>query len=140
ILVEHGAKPLGREFPETSIGWYRREFVLPGSDEGRRICVEFDGIFRNATIFFNGHYITQNMSGYAPIALDLTDFAKFADKSAMKRAAQQNAALAAAPDDRARARIAASTEVPGRNVLVVGVDASLDQGWYYEPPEVYRHV
>jgi beta-galactosidase len=24
ILVEHGGKPLGREFPETSIGWYRK--------------------------------------------------------------------------------------------------------------------
>ncbi len=56
ILVEHGGKPLGREFPETSIGWYRREFFLPASDAGRRICVEFDGIFRNATVFFNGHY------------------------------------------------------------------------------------
>ena len=77
ILVEHGAKPLGREYPETSIGWYRREFVLPASDAGRRICVEFDGIFRNATVFFNGHYMTQNMSGYAPVALDLTDFANF---------------------------------------------------------------
>ncbi len=50
ILVEHGGKPLGREFPETSIGWYRREFFLPASDSGRRICVEFDGIFpRNAS-------------------------------------------------------------------------------------------
>ena len=77
ILVEHGAKPLGREYPETSIGWYRREFVLPASDMGRRICVEFDGIFRNATVFFNGHYITENMSGYAPLNLDLTDFANF---------------------------------------------------------------
>ena len=77
ILVEHGAKPLGREFPETSIGWYRREFVLPEGDAGKRICVQFDGIFRNATVFFNGHYMTQNMSGYAPLHLDLTDFANF---------------------------------------------------------------
>ena len=80
ILVEHGAKPLGREYPETSIGWYRREFVLPASDAGRRISVEFDGIFRNAMVFFNGHYLTQNMSGYAPVALDLTDFANFGDR------------------------------------------------------------
>ena len=39
ILVGHGAKPLGREFPETSSGWYRREFVLPASDTDRRITV-----------------------------------------------------------------------------------------------------
>ena len=72
ILVEHGGKPLGREYPETSVGWYRREFVLPASDPGRRICVEFDGIFRNATVFFNGHFMAKNMSGYAPLNLDLT--------------------------------------------------------------------
>jgi beta-galactosidase len=118
ILVEHGAKPLGREYPETSIGWYRREFVLPASDMGRRICVEFDGIFRNATVFFNGHYIAQNMSGYAPLNLDLTDFANFGSGT------QASAGAAA----------------PGANVLVVRVDASLDEGWFYEGAGIYRHA
>jgi beta-galactosidase len=118
ILVEHGAKPLGREYPETSIGWYRREFFLPASDAGRRICVEFDGIFRNAMVFFNGHYLTQNMSGYAPAALDLTDFANFGDKTPPR----------------------AGVDAPGRNVLVVRVDASLDEGWFYEGAGIYRHA
>ncbi len=140
ILVGHGAKPLGREYPETSVGWYRREFVLPGGDAGQRICVEFDGIFRNATIFFNGHYITENMSGYAPVAVDLTDFANFADKAAMDKAEKDKAALAAATDDRAKARITAGLSTPGKNVLVVRVDASLDEGWFYEGAGIYRHV
>ncbi|MDP9050175.1 MAG: DUF4982 domain-containing protein [Acidobacteriota bacterium] len=121
ILVEHGGKALGREFPETSIGWYRREFVLPESDSNKRICVQFDGIFRNATVFFNGHYITQNMSGYAPLYLDLTDFANFG---------------AAAVTATARPGSAAT----GSNVLVVRVDASLDEGWFYEGAGIYRHV
>jgi beta-galactosidase len=118
ILVEHGGKPLGREYPETSIGWYRREFFLPASDAGRRICVEFDGIFRNATVFFNGHYLTENMSGYAPLALDLTDFANFGDRTPP----------------------GAGADAPGRNVLVVRVDASLDEGWFYEGAGIYRHA
>jgi beta-galactosidase len=121
ILVEHGAKPLGREYPETSIGWYRREFVLPESDSGKRICVQFDGIFRNATVFFNGHYITENMSGYAPLYLDLTDFANF---GAGTVAAGARSGTAAA----------------GSNVLVVRVDASLDEGWFYEGAGIYRHA
>jgi beta-galactosidase len=118
ILVEHGGKPLGREYPETSIGWYRREFFLPATDSGRRICVEFDGIFRNATVFFNGHYIAENMSGYAPLALDLTDFANFGDKTPPR----------------------AGASAPGSNVLVVRVDASLDEGWFYEGAGIYRHA
>ena len=140
-LVGHGAKPLGREYPETSIGWYRREFVLPAGDVGRRICVEFDGIFRNATVFFNGHYIAENMSGYAPLNLDLTDFANFADKAAMDRAAADQARLAAAGTDAAAAaRIRAGTQAPGNNVLVVRVDATLDEGWFYEGAGIYRHA
>jgi beta-galactosidase len=118
ILVEHGGKPLGREFPETSIGWYRREIVLPASDAGQRICVEFDGIFRNATVFFNGHYIADNMSGYAPLNLDLTDFANLGSGTAEK----------------------AGAAAPGSNVLVVRVDASLDEGWFYEGAGIYRHA
>jgi beta-galactosidase len=141
ILVEHGGKPLGREFPATSIGWYRREFVLPASDAGRKICVEFDGIFRNATIFFNGHFIATNMSGYAPLNLDLSDFANFADKAAMDRATADQARLAAAVNDPAAvARIRAGIQKPGTNELVVRVDASLDEGWFYEGAGIYRHV
>lgn len=141
ILVEHGGKPLGREYPETSVGWYRREFVLSGSDVGRRICVEFDGIFRNATVFFNGHYMAENMSGYAPLNLDLTDFANFADKAALDKLAADQARVAkAGTDSAAVAKIRAGMQTPGSNVLVVRVDASLDEGWFYEGAGIYRHA
>ncbi len=46
-LKSHGYKPLGRRYPDTSVGWYRREFDIPASDQGRRITVEFDGAFRD---------------------------------------------------------------------------------------------
>jgi len=98
--------------------------VLPASDAGRRISVEFDGIFRNATVFFNGHFIAENMSGYAPLNLDLTDFANFADKAAMDRLASDQARLEKAQAARTRraARIKAECQTPGKNVLVVRVD------------------
>jgi beta-galactosidase len=143
ILVEHGGKPLGREFPETSIGWYRREFVLPGSDAGRRISVEFDGIFRNATVFFNGHFIAENMSGYAPLNLDLSDFANFADEAAKHSFDEDTARLAkaqAAGDKKQIEQIKSRMRAPGTNVLVVRVDASLDEGWFYEGAGIYRHA
>jgi beta-galactosidase len=105
-LPEHGGHPVGREFPETSIGWYRRVFDLPSSDEGQRICIDFDGMFRNAVVMFNGHYIGVNFSGYAPFHCDVTDFAQFGDK----------------------------------NVLVVRVDATEGEGWFYEGAGIYRHV
>ncbi len=73
-LNSHGYKPLGRRYPETSVGWYRREFEIPASDAGRRISVEFDGVFRDILIFVNGCFIGRNDNGYAPFHFDLTDF------------------------------------------------------------------
>ena len=35
-LAQHGGKPLGRDYPENSIGWYRRVFEIPSSDAGKR--------------------------------------------------------------------------------------------------------
>ncbi|HTS11154.1 MAG TPA: beta-galactosidase GalA [Candidatus Limnocylindrales bacterium] len=105
-LQERGAHPLGREFPDTSIGWYRRVFDLSASDEGRRISFEFDGMFRNAIVLFNGHYMGVNFSGYAPYRCDVTDFANYGAK----------------------------------NVLVVRVDATEGEGWFYEGAGIYRHV
>ena len=77
----HGFKPLGRRYPETSVGWYRREFDIPATDKGRRIAVEFDGAFRDVLIFVNGCFIGRNNNGYAPFRFDLTDFLAFGAKN-----------------------------------------------------------
>jgi len=77
----HGYKPLGRRYPESSVGWYRREFEIPLSDLGRRIWVEFDGAFRDVLIFVNGCFIGRNNNGYAPFRFDLTDFLSYGAKN-----------------------------------------------------------
>ncbi len=77
----HGYKPLGRRYPETSVGWYRREFEIPASDLGRRIAIEFDGAFRDVLIFVNGCFIGRNDNGYAPFRFDLTDFLSYGAKN-----------------------------------------------------------
>jgi beta-galactosidase len=102
----HGYKPLGRRYPETSVGWYRRTFELPKEDSGRRINIEFDGAFRSALVFLNGYFIGRNDNGYAPFSFDVTDFANFG----------------------------------GKNFLVVRMDASFGDGWFYEGAGIYRHV
>jgi beta-galactosidase len=80
-LQSHGFKPLGRRYPETSVGWYRREFDIPASDAGRRIAVEFDGAFRDVLIFVNGCFIGRNDNGYAPFRFDITDFLAVGQKN-----------------------------------------------------------
>jgi beta-galactosidase len=73
-LPEQGGYPLGRNFPETSIGWYRKVFSLAKADKGKRFELVFDGIYRDAVVLVNGHYIAGNFSGYAPFHFDITDY------------------------------------------------------------------
>src|SRR6201997_2483477 len=80
-LRPHGYKPLGRRYPETSVGWYRREFEIPQSDLGRRIWVEFDGAMRDVLVFVNGCFIGRNDNGYAPFRFQLTDFLAYGKKN-----------------------------------------------------------
>jgi beta-galactosidase len=77
----HGYKPLGRRYPETSVGWYRREFEIPAGDAGRRISIEFDGAFRDVIVFVNGCFVGRNNNGYAPFRFDLTDFLAYGAKN-----------------------------------------------------------
>jgi beta-galactosidase len=105
-LTSKGSYPLGRDYPETSVGWYRRVFELAAADGAKRISVEFDGAYRETMVVFNGFYIGRHSGGYDPFSFDLTDFAS-----------------------------------PGApNVLLVRVDATLSDGWFYEGAGIYRHV
>jgi len=105
-LRDYGYKPVGRNFPETSIGWYRRVFEIPASDANRRLSLEFDGVFRDAVVVLNGIFLGRNLSGYAPFRFDITDFARYGEK----------------------------------NILVVRVDVTEHEGWFYEGAGIYRHV
>jgi beta-galactosidase len=80
-LRSHGYKPLGRRYPETSVGWYRRECEIPASDVGRRIWVEFDGAFRDVLVFVNGCFVGRSDNGYIPFRFDLTDFLAYGAKN-----------------------------------------------------------
>jgi len=80
-LRSHGYRPLGRRYPETSVGWYRRGFEIPVSDLGRRISIEFDGAMRDVLVFVNGCFIGRNNNGYTPFRFDLTDFINYGGKN-----------------------------------------------------------
>jgi len=102
----HGYKTVGRKFPATSVGWYRKTFVIPESDLGRRIAIQFDGVYRNSIVWLNGFYLGEEHSGYSGFRYDITDYLNYG----------------------------------GENVIAVRVDASMEEGWFYEGAGIYRHV
>ena len=104
--MAHGYKPVGGLFPGTSIGWYRKHFLVDRKDSGLRFQIQFDGIFRDANTWINGIYLGNNKSGYVGVDYDITDYLNY-DKE---------------------------------NVIVVRVDATQYEGWFYEGAGIYRHV
>lgn len=104
--LSHGFKAIGGNFPDRTIGWYRKTFFIPASDDGREVSVEFDGIFRNSIVWINGHYLGIEPSGYSSFHYNLTDYLNYG----------------------------------GDNVIVVRVDAGMEEGWFYEGAGIYRHV
>jgi beta-galactosidase len=73
----HGYKAIGRNFPERSVGWYRKTFAVPATDLGRRISLEFDGVFRDSVVWVNGFYLGRQPSGYVDFRYDLTDYLNY---------------------------------------------------------------
>ncbi|WP_018755716.1 beta-galactosidase GalA [Paenibacillus terrigena] len=73
----HGYKPIGRPNPATSIGWYRKRFSVAVDDKGKRLSIEFDGIFRDSQIWLNGYYLGRHESGYTSFRCDITDCVSF---------------------------------------------------------------
>lgn len=73
----HGYKTVGYKYPETSVGWYRKEFFIPESDKGKHISLQFDGIFRNAQVWVNGFYLGQEPSGYATQTYDISEYLNY---------------------------------------------------------------
>lgn len=71
--VEHGFVPVGPDYPQNSVGWYRKTFSISAEDEGKRICIEFDGVFRDSIVWVNGHRMGRHASGYVPFRYDITD-------------------------------------------------------------------
>ena len=73
----HGYKTVGYKYPETSVGWYRKMINIPSEDLGKHIALQFDGIFRNAQVWFNGFWMGVEPSGYATQVYDVTEYVNY---------------------------------------------------------------
>ncbi|NQT27155.1 DUF4982 domain-containing protein [candidate division KSB1 bacterium] len=77
----HGYKKIGREWPGNSIGWYRKTFEIPADDLGRRLTIEFDGVFRDCEVWFNGHPLWHHQSGYTSFGIDVSDYVNYGEEN-----------------------------------------------------------
>jgi beta-galactosidase len=59
-------------YAPTGIGWYRKRFRLPAGYAGRRVSIEFDGVYQNSEVWINGRYLGKRPFGYISFSHDLT--------------------------------------------------------------------
>jgi len=71
------ASPHTGKLPWKGEGWYRKRFVLPAADSGRRIYLDFDGVMAMPTIYVNGHKAGGWDYGYMSFRVDATDWVEF---------------------------------------------------------------
>ncbi len=61
----------------TGIGWYRRAFTAPEDWRGKKVFVEFDGVYQNSDVWLNGQLLGHRPFGYISFEYDLTPHLKF---------------------------------------------------------------
>ena len=77
---QNPATPGGGALP-GGLGWYRKTFKIPESNKGKKIFVEFDGVYRNSEVWINGHSLGKRPFGYISFSYELTPFLKFGNES-----------------------------------------------------------
>lgn len=59
------------------VGWYRKHFRLSSEDEGKKIFIDFDGVYQNSEVWINGHSLGRRPYGFIGFQHDLTPYVKF---------------------------------------------------------------
>ena len=67
----------GGGFLPGGVGWYRKTFTLPESAKGRRVFVEFEGVYMDSDVWLNGRKLGNRPYGYSSFEYELTPFLKF---------------------------------------------------------------
>ncbi|MFB6318971.1 sugar-binding domain-containing protein [Saccharicrinis sp. FJH54] len=65
--------------PETGytvggIGWYRKVFHVGENDISRAFRIKFDGVYKDAEVWINGHKMGIHNNGYTPFEYNVTEY------------------------------------------------------------------
>ncbi len=70
-------------FTTGGLAWYRKTFVVPASQKGKRIRLQFDGIYMNADFWLNGRHLGNHPYGYTSFWYDITNDIKPGEKNVL---------------------------------------------------------
>lgn len=70
--VDSGGTISGNGFFQGGLAWYRKTFTLPPAMTGKRISIEFDGVYMNSNVYVNGQLLGNHPYAYTGFNYDLT--------------------------------------------------------------------
>ncbi len=77
---DNPATPEGGALP-GGIGWYRKTFIVPATDKGKLLYIDFDGVYQKSTVWVNGHQLGYRPNGYISFRYELTPYLNFGSKN-----------------------------------------------------------
>ncbi|MFE3828530.1 glycoside hydrolase family 2 TIM barrel-domain containing protein [Streptomyces sp. NPDC059092] len=63
---------------------YRKTFLVPEEHRGKRVVLEFEGVYRDATVYINGDYAGQRPFGYAQFLIYADRFLRFGEDNEIR--------------------------------------------------------
>ena len=67
----------------SSVGWYRKHFMPDPCWQGKRVFIEFEGVFRDSVFWINGTYMDRHNSGYTSFLFEITDHLVFGEDNSI---------------------------------------------------------
>jgi beta-galactosidase len=69
---EHAPAGGSGAYLPTGIGWYRKQFALPRTAAGKRLVLQFDGVYQRSEVWINGTSLGMRPYGFITFSYDLT--------------------------------------------------------------------
>jgi hypothetical protein len=64
-------------FLPGGIGWYKKIFTAPASWQTKQLFIYFDGVYKNSTVWLNGHLLGNRPNGFIPFEYGLTPYLNY---------------------------------------------------------------
>jgi beta-galactosidase len=64
-------------FTTGGSGWYRKHFNVPAANKGKRMIIQFDGVYMNAQLWINGKKLGKHPYGYTSFWYDVTPYVRY---------------------------------------------------------------
>ena len=84
VEFDFSEKNTGRNaFLPGGTGWYRKSFLMPDTDKGKQVEIQFDGIYKNASIWLNGKSVGIQHDGYTSFYFDITELLHYGEMNTL---------------------------------------------------------